>query len=267
MFRFITDKPFWVNLLAAMALCLLLVFFVLQLLGWITNHGEYLTVPAVKGKNTQEAIKFLESKGFDVVIQDSVFTDTVSRGIVLKQLPDENSTVKINRTVYLTVNRVTLPTIIMPSLEGKSLSYALDILRRTHLTLGDTIFRPDFMKGSVIEQQFAGSRVLPGAKLKWGSRIDLVIGSGLDGENLLVPNLLGLTFAEAKAQLDTLGILISPVPDLDVTDTFGAFIYKQNPPHMNEGNQLMYIKPGMVMDLWLSTVMKNLNDSLGIDNN
>ena len=52
MFKFITNKPFWVNVLAAMALALLLIFMVLQLLGWITKHGEYLTVPAVKGKNT-----------------------------------------------------------------------------------------------------------------------------------------------------------------------------------------------------------------------
>ena len=118
-----------------------------------------------------------------------LFRSTAARGIVLKQLPDANSTVKINRTVYLTVNRVTPPVIIMPSLEGKSLRFALELLRRSHLTLGDTVFRPDFMKGSVIEQQFAGARILPGAKLKWGSKIDLVIGSGLDDANLLVPDL------------------------------------------------------------------------------
>ena len=141
MFKFITNKPFWVNLLAAMALAFLLIFMVLQLLGWITKHGEYLTVPAVTGKPTSEAIKLLEDKGFDVVIQDSIYTDTARMGIVLKQLPDPNSTVKINRTVFLTVNRVTLPQVDMPSLQGKTLKYALEILKRSHLQLGDTTFK------------------------------------------------------------------------------------------------------------------------------
>ncbi len=125
MFKFITDRPFWVNLLAAIALAFLVLFIFLQLLGRITKHGQYLTVPSVMGKKTTDAIKFLEDKGFEVVIQDSVYTDTAKMGIVLKQLPDPNSTVKINRTVFLTVNRVTLPLVEMPALEGKTLNFAL----------------------------------------------------------------------------------------------------------------------------------------------
>ena len=153
MFKFITSKPLWVNFLAAVVLAFLLIFLMLQLLGWITKHGDYLTVPEVTGKDSQQAIKLLESKGFDVVIQDSVYTDSLPRGAVLKQLPDANGTVKINRTVFLTVNRYTPPLIIMPQLEGKSLSFALDLLARNHLQLGDTVYKPDFMKGSILEQQ------------------------------------------------------------------------------------------------------------------
>jgi len=253
MFRSITNKPFWVNLLAAALLGLLIIFLFLQLLGWITRHGEYLTVPAVKGKGTAEAIKLLEDKGFEVVITDSVYTDTVAKGIVIKQLPEENSTVKINRTVFITVNRYIPPMIVMPSLEGKGLGFALDILQRSHLQLGDTSYRPDYMKGSVIEQRYRGERILPGAKLQWGSRVDLVIGAGLDEAGYsVVPDLLGLTYGEAKAELDSLGLLLTIIPAPDVQDTMAAYIYKQNPPHFDENRQLQYIKPGMIMDIFLS---------------
>ena len=119
MFQKIKEKPFWVHLLIIFAIVALLLFSVLQLLGIITKHGEYLTVPSVTNKPTAEAVKLLESKGFDVVIQDSVYTDTAKMGIVLKQFPEPNSTVKVNRTVLLTVNRVTLPMIDMPALQGK----------------------------------------------------------------------------------------------------------------------------------------------------
>ena len=159
MFKFITTRPFWVNLLVIIILSVLLVLGFLQLLGLITRHGEYLTVPGVQGKNTTEAIKFLEDKGFEVVIQDSVYIDTAKMGIVLKQLPESGSTVKVNRVVFLTVNRATLPMVIMPSLNGKSFNYAIEILRRSHLELGDTFHKPDFMQGSILEQTFNGNLI------------------------------------------------------------------------------------------------------------
>lgn len=262
LFRFITTKSLWVNILAGIALAGLLAFLILQLLGWITKHGEYLRVPAVVGKNTEQAIKELEDKGFEVIIQDSVFSDTARRGTVLKQLPDPNATVKINRSVFITVNRHVPPMVVMPQLEGKSLAYALEILRRSHLELGDTSYRVDFMKGSVLEQLYQGNRIAAGAPIQWGSRVSLILGSGLDDNNVVVPDLLGMTYAQAQAELQALGILPSPVPDADVTDTLSAFIYRQNPPHFDEENKLMYIKAGMVMDIWLSREMKVMKDSI-----
>ena len=161
MFKFITSRPLWVNILAAITLVVLIVFIFLQLLGMITKHGKYLMVPSVLGKSTKDAVKFLEAKGFEVVIQDSVYTDTAKMGIVLKQLPDPNSTVKINRTVFLTVNRVTLPMIEVLLLKGKTLSYAIMILEHSHLKLGDTTFRPDFSSGTILYQQFKGQHAPP----------------------------------------------------------------------------------------------------------
>ncbi|HMO62596.1 MAG TPA: PASTA domain-containing protein [Ferruginibacter sp.] len=261
MFSFITKRPLWVNMLAAATLFFLLVLLILQLLGWMTKHGEYHTVPLVKGKPMDEAIKLLESQGFEVAIQDSVYTDTLAKGIVIKQLPDPNATVKINRTVFITVNRYIPPMINMPSLEGKPLNFALQIMERSHLKLGDTIFRTDFMKGSVIEQQYRGVRILPGDKIQWGSKITLIVSKGLDETNIIVPDLVGMTYAEAKAELDSMNVLVTLVTTPDVKDTMNAYIYKQNPPHFDENKRLMYIKPGMVMDLFLSPVMINLTDT------
>jgi eukaryotic-like serine/threonine-protein kinase len=255
-FKFITNRPFWVNLLAAILLAFLLIFLMLQLLGWITKHGDYLTVPSVQGKNTQESIKMLESKGFDVVIQDSIYTDSLPRGIVIKQLPDPNATVKVNRTVFLTVNRYVPPMIVMPQLEGKSLVFALDLLRRNHLKLGDTTYKADFMKGSVLEQRYNGQKIAAGAKVRWGSKIALVIAGGLNEQQMIVPDLIGLTFAQAKAQLEQDGINIGAViADAGVTDTLAAYIYKQNPERYDDERRPIYIRSGQLMDLYLSPVL------------
>ena len=100
-------------------------------------------------------------------------------------------TVKVNRTVYLTVNRYVPPMITMPQLEGKSLVFALDLLRRSHLKLGDTSYKPDFMKGSVLEQHYNGVKIATGAKVRWGSKISLVIAGGLNEQQNVRADLSG----------------------------------------------------------------------------
>lgn len=271
MFKFITNRPFWVNLLAAIAIVAIVLFLFLQLLGVITKHGSYLTVPKVTTMPVNAAVKLLEDKGFDVVISDSIYTDTAKMGIVLKQFPEENSTVKVNRQVLLTVNRSTLPMLDMPALQGKSLSYALEILKRSHMVLGDTTFKPDFMMGSVLEQRYKGNLVASGAKVPWGSRIDLLVGSGLSQENILVPSLVGMTFAEAKSFLDGKGIssgaIVAYPTGTIIHDTANAYIVKQSPPQFNEEHIQSYIRSGQVMDLWISPVMINIVDSTNKNNN
>ncbi len=263
MFKFITNRPFWVNLLAAGALAFLIIYIILKLLGIITKHDAYLKVPPVLGKKTTDAVKLLEEKGFQVEIVDSIYTDTAKAGIVLKQLPDANATVKINRTVFLTVNRAIPPMIDMPKLEGQSLNFALDLLERNHLKLGDTIFKPDFQAGSVLEQQYNGVRIPEKAKVQWGSKITLVIGSGIDSKPFLVPSLLGMTYGEAKSYLEGLGITVASVmPEANVRDTAAAFVWRQNPERFDEEKKPRYIQAGQVMDLWLSKEMKTPKDSL-----
>lgn len=264
MFKFITHRPFWVNLVVAISLMLLILFGILQMLGMITKHGEYLTVPSVTNKSTDEAIKFLESKGFDVTILDSIYVDTAKMGTVLKQLPEANSTVKINRTVLLTVNRVTLPLVEVPSLQGKSFNYAMEILKRSHLTLGDTSFRPDFMMGSVLEQTFKGKSIDAGSKIPWGSPIDLVIGSGLANQSIPVPDLMNMTFGEAKVILEANGISLGAlIAEPGTKDTLAAFIYKQSPMRYtdDESKALRYIQSGQLMDIWVSPVRKSTIDT------
>jgi beta-lactam-binding protein with PASTA domain len=81
----------------------------------------------------------------------------------------------------------------------------------------------------------------------------LIIGGGLQAAPVLVPNLLGLTFAEAKQLLGEKGIsLAAIVPMTTVKDTSNAFVYKQNPERINFDNEPVYIQPGQTMDIWLS---------------
>ena len=80
-------------------------FFVFAIFKLVYTSWRIFKGAAVKGQNVDNAIKILESRGFDVIIQDSVYFDSIPRYTVIKQLPDPDATVKVNRTVFLTINR------------------------------------------------------------------------------------------------------------------------------------------------------------------
>lgn len=265
MFRFITKQSFIVNLLAALVLVFLLGFLFFQSLGWITHHGEYLKVPSVTGKNVDVAVDLLEKEGFEVVITDSLYNDSLPLNIVKKQLPDPDATVKVNRTVFLNVNPTTLPMIEMPNLEGLSYRFALDKLSKNHLKLGDTTYRADFMKGSILEQTYNGKKIAAGSKIRWGSSIDLVIGGGLEAQKIQVPQLVGLTVTDARTILKDKGIILAAILTFgEITDTANAYVFKQNPDVYTFSNEPAYIQPGQTMDIWIQTE-KPAADSLKTD--
>src|SRR5690606_3256340 len=223
-----------------------------QSLGWITNHGSYLKVPAVTGLTVDEAINLLEREGFEIVITDSAYDDRLEMNVVKKQLPLADATVKVNRTVFLNINPRTLPMVAMPKLEGLSYRFAIDKLKKSHLQLGDTVMRPDFMKGSVLEQQYQGEKIDDGAKIRWGSKIDLIVGGGLQEIRIKVPDLIGTTVAEAREIMKEQGIVLAAIlTSGPITDTANAFVFKQNPEVLNFNAEPVDIQPGQTMDIWV----------------
>jgi eukaryotic-like serine/threonine-protein kinase len=262
MFKYITERPLWVNIAVGFGIVIaVFVVFVLSL-NWITHHGEAKTVPSVTGKPLSEVQKLLDDEGFELIIQDSVYYDSLPPSMVIKQVPEADAVVKVNRTIYVTVNRVVPPDIQMPNLIGYSFRNAEMILKNMGLRLGDTTYKPDFAKNSVLEQLFNGQSISPGTPIRMGSSISLVIGSGIGNADMAVPKLIGLTYGEAKILLETNGLIVgSVIPDPLVKDTANAFIYKQSPLYRTEDGFRVRIRPGQMIDVWLS-VEKPVIDSV-----
>ena len=254
MFENITKRSFFFNFIMAAVVSLVVILVFLWTLDFFTNHGKAKQVPAVKGKSYEEAVKILEEAGFEAEVQDSVYFDSIPKLQVTKQLPEPGELVKVNRVVYLTVNRMVPPIIEMPNLVGQSQMSAEMILRALGLKLGDTIMKPDFAKGSVLQQLKDGDDIKPGTELRMGSVIDLVIGAGIVEEgDIAVPDLVGMTYADAKAMLEQNSILFGAiVMDPGVVDTATAFIYRQNPPQRDEEGRPLRIRPGQLIDVYLS---------------
>src|SRR5438045_8586905 len=91
----------------------------------LSRNVRSRTVPQVVGKTLAEGEKILDKEGFDIVIQDSVYIDSLPPLAIIKQVPESDAVVKVNRTVYLTLNRSIAPLIDMPTLTGFSYRNAI----------------------------------------------------------------------------------------------------------------------------------------------
>lgn len=251
MFKFITHRPLWVNVLVGIAIALILFFIFIFSLNWFTHHDESMAVPQVTGRTFDDAKSFLEKRGFEVEIQDSIYWDTAQPMQVLKQVPEADELVKVNRTVYLTINRAVPPMVEMPNLIGYSYRSAEMVLKNANLRVGDTSFKADFAKNAVLEQRYNGDAISAGTKIRMGSKISLILGDGVGDKQFVVPTLIGMTYSQAQSLLQAHGLAFGAVIAQGIQDTASAYIYDQRPRRFDDENRFRYIRPGQLMDVWL----------------
>jgi len=264
----ITRKPLWVNMLAALGVVLLFVLIFFATLSWLTGHGKIQRVPSITGQNIVAATKTLEAAGFEVVIQDSVFIDTLAKQAVVRQIPEAESIVKNGRTIYLTINRTVAPQVEMPNLAGFSVKSAEMYLISLGLRMGEISYRPDIARNAVLEQLLGDRAIAPGTKIPIGTVINFVLGSGEGMGDIEVPQLVGLTFEAGKMMLQTMNINLGAVVAVTpITDSAAAFIIRQSPAALSDSLDMSgfklpnKMKPGQLMDLFISNTAPAASDS------
>lgn len=227
--EYLKTKSFRNNLLAALGTVAVLLFIAFFSLRYYTKHGEGLAVPELKGLSISQAVAKLEELGLRYEI-DSVYIMDNPPGIVTDQDPDANTFVKGNRTIYLTINTSTAPNVKFPDIDSKSFREAQALLESYRLKVGDTTYKPDVARDVVLEAYFGGQLIRAGEVLPTGSRISLVLGDGQGGEEVELPNLMGLTIDEAKFSLKYAGLTIGLISyDGPITDSANAVIVMQDP--------------------------------------
>lgn len=260
MFKWLTSKSLLVNVIVAVVLIVLLAFAFFKSLGALTKHGETISVPYVVRQTFDEAQKNLNPLKLKGVVLDSAYTDTLPPKVIVEQKPLPGSVVKTGRTVYLTLNKVEPPNTTMPELVNFSFRSAILTLENQKLKLKDTIYKPDIAKGAVLQQLYQNKPIAAGTEIPEGSKITLVIGSGLSGMKNDVPDLVGLTFLQAMELLSAnnlnLGVVITKG---EIQDTSEAFVFRQSPEVLDADDMKNKISDGAAMDLWISD---ELTDSM-----
>ena len=176
-------------------------------------------------------------------------------GTVVEQNPVAGTKVKQNRRVFLTINAQSPKKVQMPDVVGVTLRQAKAILDQQGLIIGVLTFVPDIAVNNVLEQKYKGKTIKPGDMISKGSRVDLVLGRGMMGEQTGLPILIGLTQAEARARLIDASLNLGQVKYdetiKDYKDTLNAMVYSQYPAY----SRFIAINPinfGARVDIWLT---------------
>ncbi len=93
-----------------------------------------------------------------------------------------------------------------------------------------------------------GIKIRAGQELFIGTRINLVVGSGLSDKTTTIPNLIGLSFKNAQTEIKMASLNMGAIIfDESVADSLESFVYKQS-PKFNEKRQ---VKLGTSIDIYL----------------
>ena len=172
-----------------------------------TNHGEKIEVPNLIGKNSNNVKQLLAGTGLSFEVLDSIYAPSKTVGTILEQDPKSTLVsdlyVKSGRTIKLRVSkRVML--VEMPALIDKSQRFAEGILRNRKFRY-DIEFKPSReADGAVIDQIYKGKTIEKGSMIPIGSRITLLLGRNEIGVPVGLPNLYGLTIAQAKERVESM---------------------------------------------------------------
>jgi hypothetical protein len=160
-----------------------------------TRHHVSTTVPNVEDVAFSDARQRLQQENLKVQRQIGRYNPNVDTGIVVDQTPLPTAKVKPGRRVYLTVNAGEVPIVQIPDLRGMSVREAKNRISSVDLEVGtvqkDEI--PSPYANTITKQEPA-----PGDSLEEGSSIDLWYSTGLGDAEVAVPNVVGLSVAEAK---------------------------------------------------------------------
>lgn len=212
--------------LGTVLIVFLLAFFSLSI---YTRHGSGIPVPQLKGMPVEKALAILKEQGFEFKI-DSVYVLDQPPGSVVEQDPDAGTSVKVNRTIYLTVITRRAPNIEFPNLEPFTYKEAVAVLSNYGLKVGDTTYKPDIARDRILETRFAGQLIKTGTKIPQGSKIDLVLGNGQGASEVTIPDVVNKDFDEAKFAILGAGLTLGKITyNGAISDSTSLKVIAQSP--------------------------------------
>lgn len=163
-----TNGKLWLHL-GAMALFIVLMFLGLKwLMDVYTNHGKVVVVPNIVQKDFSEAEAIAEGLDLRIEVQDTGYVKTLPPNSILTQSIAAGERVKPGRTIFITINASSTPTMMLPDVIDNS-SYREARMRL--IAMGFKVGEPQYIPGE--KDWVYGITGKNGRQLSTGSKVSI----------------------------------------------------------------------------------------------
>ena len=177
--RFLFSKSFFKHIFYMILIVLFAMLFGIIALRFMTDHGDYVKVPDLKGKTLDSVAIELDKLDLKYIVLDSGnYNPNYKIFSVLDQQPKLDSKVKEGRKIYLTINSSDFKMVEIPNVIRTTIRQARKSLESLGFIIGEIEYIDDIGKDEVISFSYQGNQLKPGDTLRKTSVIDFKLGNG-----------------------------------------------------------------------------------------
>lgn len=186
------------NLIIAIILAFAIILIVIRSLKRYTDHDFSITVPDVIRLNEKEAASVAKHLKIQTIVVDSIFDDSIPKGMVVDQYPLPDTKIKHGRKLQLTINAYAAEMIEFPEIRNMPFRQTLQIIKTKGFKVKNILYAPSEFKNLVLYINHDDEFIEKGVKLPRHTSVDIVLGDGNGGENeVSLPNFTRLSLKEA----------------------------------------------------------------------
>ena len=193
--------------------------------GWYlaAGPGKQVTVPGVIGMDQTAATAALQQVGLRLDVSGEEYSETVAVGLVLSSDPEPGASTAADSVVSVVLSKGP-ERYAVPDVKGKPLAQAEAALVEAKLAVG--VITEDW-DPAVPDGSVASTDPPVGEELKPGSLVNIVVSKG--PKPVKLPNLAGVALAEAQAQLEAAGLVVTTTEEFSTEYAEGQVV-SSTPP-------------------------------------
>ncbi|MFA6694903.1 MAG: Stk1 family PASTA domain-containing Ser/Thr kinase, partial [Bacillota bacterium] len=202
-----------------------------------------VAIPDIIGLSDAKAREVLDEMNLVYEVESEIFDSNIPRGHVINQIPEAGRTVKVNRSIQVTLSKG--PELVtVPDITTMDIREAQVRLQAMALNVGerDYVETDEYPPNTIIDQI-----PKPNEQIEKGDSISIQISKATSTRVFQMPNLINTTLSEAKILLARQGLILGDTfPDSHSFLPEG-YIIAQNPLPESD------VAEGTIVDVTIST--------------
>ncbi|WP_185862053.1 PASTA domain-containing protein [Blattabacterium cuenoti] len=174
-------------------------------LKWVENytkHGSYVVVPNLRYLTLSQSISILKKLRLKYDIDTSRYDPNLNPNQIISFSPEAGDHVKEGRTIYIQVNYQSYTNTVLPNIINKNKHEALQLLHANHIAIKKIKYINDLSKDTVLKVFYKKKSIQSGYIFpSHQDGITLIIGKVYEKNNLIVPNVIGMSLHDATSTL------------------------------------------------------------------